>query len=84
MNPSVLGWIGLFGIAYAWFLESYHVVKTKHTNIPLFFTIIYIISSGLLVAYSFLIGDIIFILLNALATLSAVVHLVVRILYVKN
>ena len=74
---QLLGWIGLLGIAVAWIPQTYHVIVTQRTTIPLSFTIVYIIGSLLLVIYSWLLQDPVFIVLNLLATLSACVHLTV-------
>jgi len=78
---QLVGWIGLLGIALAWIPQTYHTIRSHAATIPLSFTIIYIIASSLLVLYSVLIGDAVFIILNSLATISAVVHLIVRLRY---
>ena len=81
ITTIVIGWIGVVLLAAAWLVESYQVVKKAKSDIPLYFTIIYIFGSGLLVLYSVLIKDLVFIVLNGMATLSAIIHLIVSLRY---
>lgn len=74
-----IGWLGLCILACAWIHDAIKILRTGKNTIPLRFTLLYIIGCVLLTIYSVLIGDTIFIILNAMAAISAIFHAIVAV-----
>ena len=72
---EIIGFIGAFGIAISWIPQTIRTFKTKRTGLDLKFNLIYVAASLLLTIYSFMIMDLVFIMLNALATLLSLYNL---------
>lgn len=80
-----LGYLGLVLLVVAWIPQVVQLVKTKKTDgISLTFTILYVAASASLTAYAIYLGDIPFSVLNALATVMALVQLVYVLKYSKR
>lgn len=74
-------WIGILGmilIVVAWIPQTIENIKKKRSDINIKFVIAYLIGSLILIAYSSMINDMIFLLLNSLASIQAVINLVVE------
>ncbi len=72
----IIGLIGLILLAFGWIYEMIETIKEKKSKINPKFIIIYIIGSIFLVTYSIQIGNILFIVLNSLITISSLISLV--------
>ena len=68
------GIAGLALISVGWLIELWDVAKKKKAQVPLSFALLYGAGSLLLTWHSFLLGDTVFIILNAFATLIAIVN----------
>lgn len=69
------GLIGLVLILLGWATETVEVLKKKKVSIPLSFAALYGVGSLLLTIHSISIQDAVFTILNAFATLIALVNL---------
>ena len=69
------GIVGLVLISVGWLAELVQVIRKKSAQVPLSFALLYGAGSLLLVVHSIELNDIVFIVLNALATLIAVVNI---------
>ncbi len=70
--------VGVFGalcIVIAWVPETLQTLRTKKTGLSLGFNIIYIIGSAALTWYSITLGDMVFIVLNCIATALSLINL---------
>jgi lipid-A-disaccharide synthase-like uncharacterized protein len=74
MIIEAIGIIGVLLLAGAWIPQTIHTIKTHH-RVSLKFNILYILGSLLLVAYSVIVRDIIFVILNGIALLMASINL---------
>lgn len=77
-------WIGLLGmllLVSSWVPQTVETVKTKKCPLNFRFVITYVIASFLLTAYSYIIGDWVFLTLNGLATLQSAINLYVKLRY---
>ena len=70
-----IGIIGLFLILVGWILEILEVIRKKKTQVPLSFALLYGAGSALLTWHSIELADIVFIVLNAFATLIAIMNI---------
>ena len=68
------GIIGLALISVGWLIELWDVAKKKKAQVPLSFALLYGAGSLLLTLHSVDTGDIVFIVLNAAATLVAMAN----------
>ncbi|MEK6981652.1 MAG: hypothetical protein AABX38_01860 [Candidatus Micrarchaeota archaeon] len=74
---ELLGIVGLSLILIGWIYETYNLVKTRKSNLPLSFSILYSLGSLCLAVYSYLLGDLIFLALNVVATLIAMLNVLI-------
>lgn len=65
---EMIGFLGALGIAISWIPQTIRTFKTKKTGLDLRFNMIYVAASLLLTIYSFMIDDLVFIVLNLFAT----------------
>ena len=72
--PDYFGIIGLLFILAGWLYELAQSLKSKKPGVPLRFALLYGAGSLLLTLHSFLLGDLVFLVLNAAATLIAAVN----------
>ncbi|VVB99688.1 Uncharacterised protein [uncultured archaeon] len=70
-----IGILGLLFILAGWVIELFDVVKKKQAQVPLEFAVLYAAGSFLLMLHSMQLSDTVFIILNAFATLIAVVNI---------
>jgi lipid-A-disaccharide synthase-like uncharacterized protein len=73
----VADFIGVAGLALilaGWSWEFFGVLKSRKAGIPFPFAMLYGAGSLMLTAYSIAIGDMVFVVLNAAATLIAVAN----------
>ena len=80
---AILGILGLSLLAVGWLTEAVKIIRDKKANIEVKFAILYVIGSLLLTAYSFQIGDMIFMILNALVALFSLLSLFYAVKYRK-
>ncbi|MFA6489424.1 MAG: lipid-A-disaccharide synthase N-terminal domain-containing protein [Candidatus Micrarchaeia archaeon] len=71
-----LGIVGLVLILAGWTIELINAIRAGKSQVPLSFAVLYAAGSGLLAWHSLEIGDMVFLVLNAAATLVAVVNIV--------
>ena len=71
-----IGVLGALILALAWLTSLIRTLRSKKNTIDPTFTTIYFIASVLLTIYSALIGDMIFAIINGLASLIALIELV--------
>ena len=76
---EILGILGLLLILIGWIYETYQLVKTKKSNLPIIFAVLYSIGSLCLAIYSYLLGDLVFLVLNIAATLIAILNAIISI-----
>jgi MtN3 and saliva related transmembrane protein len=72
-----IGFIGVFGAVLtlsAWVPQTLRTIRTKRTGLEPKFIAIYFFGSLLLAVYSYLIADIVFLILNAASTAMAAVN----------
>ncbi|RMF05909.1 hypothetical protein D6764_03640 [Candidatus Woesearchaeota archaeon] len=72
---STIGFLGVLFIALSWVPQTVKVFREKKTDTDLRFLIIYSIGSFLLLAYSILIADAVYILLNTITSVLASINL---------
>jgi lipid-A-disaccharide synthase-like uncharacterized protein len=80
----LIGIIGLFLIAVAWFPQVIEIIKTKKSGLNIKFALIYFLGSIALVVYALQIKDNIFVVLNSLASLMSFLGLFYTIKYQKK
>ena len=73
---NYIGVIGLALILAGWIWELFVSIRSKRAGVPLQFALLYGAGSLLLTFHSIELGDIVFIILNAAATLIAVANAV--------
>jgi len=69
-----IGIVGLLLILAGWIWEFYQTLKSNKAGVPLTFALLYGAGSLLLTLHSIELGDIVFITLNAAATLVAMAN----------
>ena len=75
MNNDIVGLIGFIVMIIGWIAQIVYTRETGNTT-PLRLSVPYCIGAALLFAYSILIDNIIFIVLNAVAALMALVSII--------
>ena len=78
------GIAGLLLILIGWAVELWNVVKKKKAQVPLSFALLYGAGSALLTLHSLELGDMVFVTLNASATLIALVNIAFNLLQKGN
>ncbi len=81
---SLIGLIGMIILVSSWIPQTIETIKLKRCPLNINFILLYTVSSLLLTIYSFLIKDIIFLMLNFLAFLQSFINLYIKIVYEKN
>lgn len=71
---SLIGILGLSLILIGWIYETYNLIKTRKSNLPLAFGVLYTLGSLCLSIYSYLLNDLIFLVLNVAATFIALIN----------
>jgi lipid-A-disaccharide synthase-like uncharacterized protein len=74
MATDYIGIAGLALILAGWAWEFYQSLKSKKAGVPLSFALLYGAGSMLLTLHSIELGDMVFIVLNAAATLIALAN----------
>ena len=74
MATDYIGIVGLALILAGWIWEFYQTLRSNKSGVPLSFALLYGAGSLLLTLHSIELGDIVFIILNAAATLIAVAN----------
>ncbi|MGB9773823.1 MAG: lipid-A-disaccharide synthase N-terminal domain-containing protein [Bacteroidota bacterium] len=72
---KIIGTIGLIAIAACWIPQTIETVRAKRTDVKLSFLLLYLVGSLSLTVYALLIHDVIFIVLNSIATIESGVNL---------
>ena len=72
---DIYGLLGLVLILIGWIYETISAIKTGKTALPLAFAILYGTGSLLLTIHSWLLDDLIFLVLNLAATIIAVINI---------
>ena len=70
-----IGVTGLALILVGWIIELLEVMRKKKTQVPLSFALLYGAGSALLTWHSIGLSDLVFIVLNAAATLIAIMNI---------
>ncbi|MFA5930592.1 MAG: hypothetical protein WC861_06945 [Candidatus Micrarchaeia archaeon] len=76
MSHDYIGTVGLLLILAGWVWEFWQALKSNKPGVPLSFALLYGAGSLLLTWHSVELGDIVFIVLNAAATLIAAANAV--------
>ncbi|MEE9224823.1 MAG: lipid-A-disaccharide synthase N-terminal domain-containing protein [Bacteroidota bacterium] len=71
----MIGIIGLVSIVACWIPQTIETIKTKRCNIKLSFLVLYLVGSVSLTVHAYFIGDLVFMILNSIATGEAAVNL---------
>ena len=74
MATDYIGIVGLLLILAGWAWEFFQTLKSKKAGVPLSFALLYGAGSMLLTLHSIELGDTVFIILNAAATLVALAN----------
>lgn len=72
---EILGFFGVVLLAISWIPQTLTVLKEKKSHMNLKFILIYSGGSLLLLVYSVLIVDIVYIILNSITTVLAAINL---------
>ena len=72
---SYFGFIGITLILLGWIYETYLTIKTKKVSLPLNFVLIYGAGTVLLTIHSWILNDLIFLILNIAATIIAIINI---------
>ncbi len=75
MAVEIIGWVGFAILIAAWIPQTVETVKKGETQLHIAFIIMYFTSSVILTAYSIIVGDTVFIALNALLSLGSGINL---------
>gem|GEM_PF-598597 len=70
-----LGFAGLVLLVLGWIPQTWQTLKAKNSSLNIQFALLYFAGSLVLAIYSFLINDIVFVILNSAATIMAFVNL---------
>ncbi|MDP3741742.1 MAG: hypothetical protein Q8R15_00335 [Candidatus Micrarchaeota archaeon] len=74
IEPYYIGLAGLVLLLFAWIPETLKTIREKKSPIELKFSIVYAVGSAALMTYAYLLGDLIFAILNLLTTLLALMN----------
>jgi lipid-A-disaccharide synthase-like uncharacterized protein len=74
-SSLIIGIVGLGLLAVGWLYEAIKTIRAGKSNINSKFAVLYVVGSFLLVIYSLLLGDIIFLILNSLVTIFSLINL---------
>ena len=74
MEEQIIGVLGLLLIVVAWIPETIENFKTKGKNLSLKFVAIYLAGSAFLAYHGLVLGDMVFIVINAAALLISVIN----------
>lgn len=74
MAADYVGMVGLLLILAGWVYEFWQTVRSGRAGVPLSFALLYGAGSLLLTLHSIELGDLVFIILNAAATLIAIAN----------
>ena len=74
MDFDYLGLAGLLFILIAWLPETWQNYKEKGKNLNLKFVLLYLFGSAFLTYHAWLLNDMVFLSLNAIATLIALLN----------
>ena len=72
---DIYGLLGLVVILIGWTYETVSAIKSGKTSLPLAFAVLYGAGSLLLTIHSWLLNDFVFIILNATATVIAIINI---------
>ena len=72
---KIIGTIGLIAIAACWIPQTIETIRAKRTDVKLSFLLLYLLGSLSLTIYAVLIHDVIFVVLNSIATIESGVNL---------
>ena len=81
IKGEIIGLVGMLILASSWIPQTIETIKTKQCPLNFGFILIYAIASTLLTMYSYIIGDMIFLMLNALAAFQSAVNLYIKMRY---
>jgi len=77
VSTPEIGFIGVLGailLLSAWVPQTLRTIQTRRTGMEPKFIMIYFFGSLLLTVYSYLIADVVFLVLNAVSTVMAAVN----------
>ncbi len=74
VEPYYVGLAGLILLLIAWIPETVNTIKRKKTPAELKFSLVYALGSAGLMTYAYLLGDLIFTVLNLFTTLLALMN----------
>jgi len=72
---NIFGLAGLVLILIGWIYETAVALKTRKVPLPLGFAVLYGAGSLLLTIHSWILNDLVFIILNLVATLIAIINI---------
>ncbi len=75
MAEELFGVIGLLILTASWFSEAYQTVKENKAKVPITFACLYLVASALLAYHAFSINDSIFVILNVITGLIALMNI---------
>jgi len=78
---SIIGILGAVLLLTAWIPQTYSAIKTKNVGMRREFILLYLFGSLFLVFHAAFLSDIIFFILNVVATLIATVNLYLSYVY---
>ncbi|MGQ4892047.1 MAG: hypothetical protein ACP6IP_06115 [Candidatus Njordarchaeia archaeon] len=79
MVYDLYGVVGIIFILVAWLPETLKNLRSSHVNIRMEFLILYTLGSLLLTFHAFLVSDLVFIILNSLATLLSGANIILKV-----
>jgi lipid-A-disaccharide synthase-like uncharacterized protein len=82
-----MDYFGLFGLVIilaGWLFELAETISKRKTQVPMSFAVLYGAGSLLLTVHSALLGDMVFLILNAFATLIALMNIAFNLLHGKK
>lgn len=71
----MFGIIGLISIAACWIPQTIETIRTKQCDIKLSFLLLYLVGSISLTVHAYFIDDLVFVMLNGIATAETAVNL---------
>ena len=74
----LIGIIGMLLIVIGWIPQTIENIKRRKTDLNVKFIILYLAGSLTLLAYSIIINDLVFMLLNGAAAIQALINLVIE------
>ncbi len=75
LDYSILGFAGLILLVLGWIPQTMETMRSKRSAVDMRFALLYFLGSLLLSIYSFLINDLVFVILNAAAAVMALINL---------